>query len=257
MNTLDAGLAAAPRNPWLREIRYEFLRLLRTPGFALPTLLFPPMFYALFALLLPMGRSGGWQAAHYLLATYTVFGVMAPGLFGFGVTVAVEREQGWLRLKRAAPMPAGAWLLAKAVMAVAFALLVFAIMAALAAGAGGVRLPATAWLALAAVAGLGVLPFCAAGLWIGLVAGAQGAPAIVNLVYLPMAFLSGLWFPLMLLPAPVQAAAPLWPAYHLGQLALAAVGQGSAGAPALHALALLGFGAVFAALAAAALRRAS
>lgn len=255
MTTLSPG-AAAPRNPWLREVRYEFLRLLRTPGFALPTLLFPPMFYVLFALLLPMGRSGNWQAAHYLLATYTVFGVMAPGLFGFGATVAVEREQGWLRLKRAAPMPAGAWLLAKAVMAVAFALLVFAIMAALAAGAGGVRLPASAWLALAAVAGLGVLPFCAAGLWIGLVASAQAAPAIVNLVYLPMAFLSGLWFPLMLLPAPVQAMAPLWPAYHLGQLALAAVGQGSASAPALHALALFAFGAAFAALAARALRRA-
>lgn len=214
------------------------------------------MFYVLFALLLPMGRSGGWQAAHYLLATYTVFGVMAPGLFGFGATVAVEREQGWLRLKRAAPMPAGAWLLAKATMAVGFALMVFAIMAALAAGAGGVRLPATAWLALAAVAGLGVLPFCAAGLWIGLVASAQAAPAIVNLVYLPMAFLSGLWFPLMLLPAPVQALAPLWPAYHLGQLGLAAVGQGSASAPMLHVLALLAFGSVFAVLATRALRRA-
>ncbi|MBX3726405.1 MAG: ABC transporter permease [Xanthomonadales bacterium] len=256
MNILADAVATAPRNPWAREIRYEFLRLLRTPGFALPTLLFPPMFYVLFALLLPMGRSGNWQAAHYLLATYTVFGVMAPGLFGFGATVAVEREQGWLRLKRAAPMPAGAWLLAKAVMAVGFALLVFAIMAALAAGAGGVRLPASAWLALAAVAGLGVLPFCAAGLWIGLVASAQAAPAIVNLVYLPMAFLSGLWFPLMLLPAPVQAMAPLWPAYHLGQLALAAVGQGSSSAPALHALALLAFGGVFAGLAARALRRA-
>lgn len=256
MNAPTAAAAPAPRNPWLAEIRYEFLRQLRSPGFALPTLLFPPMFYLLFAVLMPMGRSGGWQAAHYLLATYTVFGVMAPGLFGFGATVAVEREQGWLRLKRAAPMPAGAWLLAKAAMAVAFALLIFSIMAALAAGVAGVCLPAPSWLALAAVAALGVLPFCAAGLWIGLVASAQAAPAIVNLVYLPMAFLGGLWFPLMLLPAAVQAAAPLWPAYHLGQLALAAVGQGSAQAPALHALALLAFGLLFGWLARRALLRA-
>src|SRR5258706_5434753 len=32
--------------------KYEFLRVLRTPAFAFPTLLFPPMFYLLFGLLL-------------------------------------------------------------------------------------------------------------------------------------------------------------------------------------------------------------
>ena len=33
---------------YLREAKYEFLRLLRTPAFAMPTLVFPPMFYLLF-----------------------------------------------------------------------------------------------------------------------------------------------------------------------------------------------------------------
>ena len=50
---------------------------------------------------LPSLTSDGWL----LFATYSVFGVMAPGLFGFGVAVAIERERGWLALKRVAPMP--------------------------------------------------------------------------------------------------------------------------------------------------------
>ena len=98
-----ATLPAAPsRNPlasYLLEAKYEFLRVLRTPAFAVPTLLFPPMFYLLFGLVL---NHGSGNAAHYLFATYSVFGVMAPGLFGFGIGVAIERERGWLALKRVA-----------------------------------------------------------------------------------------------------------------------------------------------------------
>ena len=47
---------------------------------------------------------------------------------------------------------------------------------------------------------LGVLPFCAIGLFVGSLVSGQAAPAIVNLIYLPMAFLSGLWVPLQFLP---------------------------------------------------------
>lgn len=88
MNTVNPAIRPVPAGGALsvsarlraygQEIRCEFLSLLRTMSFSLPTLLFPPMFYLLFAVLMPMGRSGAWQAGHYLLATYTVFGVMTP-----------------------------------------------------------------------------------------------------------------------------------------------------------------------------------
>jgi ABC-2 type transport system permease protein len=234
---------------YAQEIRCEFLSLLRTLSFSLPTLLFPPMFYVLFAVLMPFGRDSGWQASHYLLASYTVFGVMAPGLFGFGVTVALERQRGWLTLKRVAPMPAGAYLAAKLVMAVAFGAIIFAIMAGIAMVAADVRLPMRAWLALLAVATFGVVPFCAIGLFIGSITSGQGAPAVVNMIYLPMAFLSGLWFPLMILPGFIQQSAAIWPAYHLGQIALAAIGQPFRGSVLVHMAVLAGFAVVFVALA--------
>src|SRR5688572_31957723 len=103
---------------YLREARYEFLRLLRTPAFSVPTLVFAPMFYLLFGVLLNRGNAG---AASYLMATYSVFGVMGPGLFGFGVGLAMDRERGLLTLKRVQPVPAAAPLLAKVAMAMIFA----------------------------------------------------------------------------------------------------------------------------------------
>jgi ABC-2 type transport system permease protein len=221
------------------EAKHEFLRLLRAPSFALPTLLFPPMFYVLFAVLFNRGGgSGGFQANVYLLATFGVFGVMTPGLFGFGVTVALDRERGWLNLKRALPMPPGAYLFSKLAMAMLFAAIIFMILALLSTTLGGVRLPTSAWLSLFTVELLGVLPFCAIGLYLGSLFSGQAAPAVANLVYLPMSFLSGLWMPLSVMPAFIAKIAPLWPAWHLGRLALAAVGQVQDEALLPHVLAL-------------------
>jgi ABC-2 type transport system permease protein len=236
------------RRIYALESRLEFLRLLRTPSFAVPTLVFPVMSYLLFAVLFAGGR-GGFQANVYLLATYGVFGVTAPSLFGFGVSVALDRERGWLTLKRAQPMPRGAYLAAKLAMAMLFAAIIFAMLAVLATTLGGVRLPASAWLSLLVVEMLGVLPFCAIGLFVGARVNGSAAPAIVNLIYLPTSFLSGLLVPLPVLPPFLREIAPLWPAFHLGQLALGAVGQPAEGAAAMHVFALAATTVVFLALA--------
>ena len=241
---IDANARVSLPRIYALESRLEFLRLLRAPAFAVPTLLFPAMFYCLFAVLFA-GDRGSFEAKVYLLATYGVFGVMAPGLFGFGVSVALDRERGWLTLKRGLPMPPGAYLVSKLAMAMLFATIIFTLLALLATVLGGVRLPATAWLTLLVVDVLGVLPFCAIGLFIGTHVNGQAAPAVINLIYLPMSFLSGLWMPVTALPAVLRSAAPLWPAYHLGQLALGAVGQPNDGAAATHAIALAAFTALF------------
>lgn len=228
------------------EAKTECLRMLREPMFVLPTLLFPALFYLLFGVLLNRGRSG---AAQYLLATYGVFGVIGAALFGFGVTIAVDRQRGLLRLKRVLPVPLGAPLLAKALMAMGFALAVSVIVGLIAHFAAGVRLAPSQWALLLVVDVLGALPFCAIGMYFGTLVSGNAAPALLNLLYLPMAFLSGLWLPLSMLPDLLGKLAPAWPAYHLGQLALKVVGHDQ-GMPAwLHVLVLAVVSGVFFALA--------
>ena len=226
------------------EAKYEFLRLLRTPMFAVPTLLFPTLFYVLFGVLLA-GSRGGVAAAHYLLATYGVFGVMGASLFGFGVTVAIERENGYLELKRALPMPPGAYLLAKMAMAMLFSAIISTSLAVLAASLAHVALAPTQWALLLLVNVAGSLPFCAIGLSIGSLVGGSGAPAVVNIVYMPMAFLSGLWMPLHVLPPVFAQLAPAWPAWHLAQLALKVVGRDAGGSAMLHIAVLATLAVVF------------
>jgi ABC-2 type transport system permease protein len=206
---------------YLEEARCEVLRYLRNPGFLLPIILFPNVFFVMFGIVL---NHGNGEAARYLLASDSTFGVMAPGLFGFGVSLALERDSGLLTLKRALPMPPGAYLLGKMLMAVMVALVVGALLLALAVGIAHAPLAPGQMATLLLVDALGVLPFCALGLFIGTLLKGQGAPGLLNMVYLPMAFLSGLWFPLQMMPPLLRQLAPAWPSYHLNALALSAVG---------------------------------
>jgi ABC-2 type transport system permease protein len=237
---------------YLEEARSECLRYLRAPGFMLPVMLFPAMFYLLFGVL--MAKSNDVDAARYLLAGYGVFGVMSPGLFGFGVSLALERDGGLLTFKRALPMPPGAYLLGKMLMAMAAAGGVILLLLAMALSLGHVALSPFQAGALLLTGMLGVLPFCALGMFVGTLIKGQGAPGVLQLIYLPMSFLSGLWMPLPLLPSFVQRIAPMWPSYHLHRLALAAVGMNRA-ALLVHVLVLAGFAAGFMLLAARRLRR--
>lgn len=221
-----AAAAHRPPSRWgvfLLEARYETLKNIRLPMYAIPTIAFPLVFYALFGL--AFRDKGTFDMATYLLATYGAFGVIGASLFGFGVGVAIERGQGWMLLKRATPMPSGAPLFAKTVMALLFSLTIVGGLFALGATVGGVRLPAGNWWALAAVLVSGAVPFCAAGLAVGSLAGPNSAVAVVNLVYLPTAFLSGLWVPVQALPGWMQAIAPWLPPYHFAELALRALGM--------------------------------
>ena len=224
------AIVHAAHSPWrsyLQEAKCEALRMLREPAFCLPVIGFPVLFYLLFGVLLDKGEG---KAAQYLLATYGAFGVIGAGLFGFGVTIAVDREKGLLRLKRALPVPPGALLLAKMVMAMSFAAIISLVLAVIAATVAGVALEPSQWIRLFVINVLGVLPFCAIGLFVGSLVGGNAAPALLNMLYLPMAFLSGLWLPLSMLPDVLARLAPVWPAYHLAQIALQVVGQGGGGA---------------------------
>jgi ABC-2 type transport system permease protein len=192
--------------------------------------------------------------ATYMLATYGTFGVVGAALFGLGVGVATERAQGWLTLKRASAMPPIAYFAAKVAMSMLFAVAIVAVLGGMGAAFGGVHLPLTRWLALALTLVLGAAPFCALGCALAYSVGPNSAPAVTNLVYLPMSLASGLWLPVELLPRALRTLAPAMPPYHLARLALHAVGADRS--PVLgHVAALAGYAVLFMALALAAYRR--
>ncbi len=217
---MSALVAAAP-GVYLREARAEVVKSARMPEFAIPTIVLPPAFYALFAL--GMGR-GDVEMATHTLATFGVFAVMGPSLFGFGANVASERQTGQLELKRLSPMPAGAHIAAKLIGTMIFSAIAIGLVYGLAILAG-VSLSPQKWAMLAVLHVLAVIPFALIGLGVGYRMGQKGAIAIVNVLFLGLAVAGGLWMPIATLPEMIQTIAWGLPSYHLGEMALMVAGR--------------------------------
>ena len=240
---------------YAREARLEFVKMLRVPIYTISTLVFPLMFYVIFGLTFSNDTNAGISAPTYMLATYGAFGVIGCALFGFGVAIAVERGQGWMRLKRASPMPPAAYFSAKLAMAFLFSTVTILALFAMGALIADVRLPAATWLGLYGTLVAGSLPFSMMGLAFGYLLGPNSAPAVLNLVYLPMAFASGLWIPIEFLPGFFTAIAPYLPPYHYAQLALGQLGASQGGEPLIHLAVLAGYTLLFLVLALVGYRR--
>ena len=236
------------------ETRYMFVSLFRLPHFSMGTIGFPVMFYLLFGLSFG-NRDGALKASEYLLAGYAIFGMITAALFAFGAGIASERASGWLLLKLAAPLPSGVYLTAKIVTCMAFGLVILALLGGMGVTMGGVSWGPAQWSKLAAAVAFGCVPFCLMGLTVGCVVPPSGAPGIMNLINLPLAFAGGLWMPHEMLPKVLQAIAPFVPQHHAGRLALIATGLANESAVP-HVAALAAYTVVFGVLAAMAYRKA-
>jgi len=247
-HTFPALAAESPRGRasrrfsiYWKETKYEFLKRLRMPMYSLSLVFFPAMFYALFGLILNRNEAiHHVSVATYLMSTMACYGVMGVGLFGFGVGLAVERGQGWLEVKRASPMPEAAPFVGRLGTCFLFSFAVALLLLIMGTVFGGVHMKtAQAFLFLAAVVG-GSIPFCALGLAIGYFARPNSAASVVNLIYLPLSFLSGLWMPVDGFPPFLQKTAHALPPYHFGQLVLTVAGV-HGGATGVHLEVLVGF----------------
>ena len=232
---------------YVKEAKYEVLKNTRIPIYAAATVVFPLMFYVLFGIVLssgnPVNRS---EDATYLLATMGTFGVMGASLFGFAVSLAMERGQGWLQAKRASPMPLAAYFTAKLVSAMLFSGAIGVALLGIGYTFAHVRLAPLQAVELIGVLVAAAIPFGAMGLALGYIATPNSAPAVVNLIYLPLSFCSGLWIPVFLLPKFLQQVARALPPFHISQLALRAVGMGrDAYSINTHLEALVGFTLLF------------
>jgi len=204
------------------ETKMEFLRMLRTPALAVPMIVLPIMLYVLFAaMIFGANTAKDPKLALYMFASYVVFAATTPGMFGFGTGLAIERQSGMLKLKRALPMPFASNLIAKTCMSIGVVFAVVSVLVILATLVGHLHFSATQIVAIFAIAGGSAITACALGFFIGSMVGGQAATGVVNLVYFPMMYLSGMFFPL---PPFLAKCAIIWPTFYMDQLVVAAGG---------------------------------
>jgi ABC-2 type transport system permease protein len=246
----------APLLPMLwNQTRAEFLKLWRVPAFSVTSMALPVVFFALIAQQHAHDSYHGILYGAYYLAGMGAYSVGNVMVFSFGLSVAVERGQRQDELMRATPRPGGVYLLGKMLTAFAFSFLTLMVLFAYVNFAAGVHLDAATWFTITWRLLLGAIPFVGLGFAIGYLAGPNSAPAVINLVYLPIVFASGVFYPTDLLPKFIQDLAPYLPMYAFARLSWDAVGVHVSQPMATSALYLAAYAVAFFAIAVAGYRR--
>lgn len=225
MSAVAGRPATAPVLPMLMKQSYaEFIKLFRVPAFSATSIVLPTMFYVLIGLGQRNQPYEGVKYGVFFLASMALYGVANVMVLGFGISLANERGQKQDLLMQSTPLRPAVFFIAKTVSALGIALLALVLLDVVAATLGGVRLSLDQWWTLSYRAMLCSIPFVGLGFALGYLAGPNSAPAVTNLIYLPTAFVSGLFFPLQLLPKVLQDFAPYVPLYRGAQLVWSAIG---------------------------------
>jgi ABC-2 type transport system permease protein len=157
----------------------------------------------------------GVDAATYLVAGMLGFSVVATAFAGLAISLVIRRESGVLKRVRGTPMPPSLYL--SAVFASTAVVIALEAVTEVVIGRYllGAQWPASvASLAITLLVGAAALAPLALAIT-GLIRGSEGSSAVINAVYLPMAFISGTFFSVSAMPRFVEVLAELLPLTYL------------------------------------------
>lgn len=202
---------------FLHQLRVEQLVYWRSRESAVFTFIFPLLLFVLLGSVYS-GHIYGVPASQALLAALLGYGCAMVAFAGLAITLTLRREQAILKRLRGTPLPPivyigsvlASTLLVFAAEAVALFLLGRAVF--------GTPFPARVGSVILLVV-LGAVCFAALGVGLsGLIRSGEGSSAVVNLIVLPMSFLTGAFGPTHHYPRFLRAIGDVLPLKYLVDL---------------------------------------
>jgi ABC-2 type transport system permease protein len=203
---------------FFHELKAQQVLFWRSRESAFFTFLLPIIFLVLLGSVYGDEQFDGINGSTYLLAGLIGYGVVATAFAGLAITLVVRRESGVLKRVRGTPLPAFVYL--SAVIVSTLVVIALEVITQLLVGkylldASWPASPAAFVLVLV----VGAAAFAALGLALtGLVRSAEGSSAVVNAIYLPMTFISGVFFSTEGMPAFLAAIGDVLPLTYLLRL---------------------------------------
>jgi ABC-2 type transport system permease protein len=192
------------------QLKWEQVLFWRSRESAVFVFLFPLLLFTLLTAVYN-GRIYGRPASWALLAGMLGYGAATTAFAGLALILVARRELGILKRIRSTPLPPATYLVA----VLTSIMVVFALQAVSLFVLGKV-LKSTPWphnlFSLALSLALGAAVFAALGLALtGFIRSLEGSSAIVNVIVLPMAFLSGSFGPTRHYPQALRAIGAVLP----------------------------------------------
>ena len=179
------------------QVRFEQIAFWRNRSRAFFSIAFPLLFLVVFNAVNGDHRIAELGGISY--ATWFVPGILAYGLImatftNVAVATTIARDAGILKRLRGTPLPPWAFLVGRILSTLVTAAVLVAATLTLAVVAYGVTIRTSTLPGLFATLVLGSVCFTALGLAVTtLIPNADAAPAVTNVLVLPLTFISGIW----------------------------------------------------------------
>jgi ABC-2 type transport system permease protein len=178
------------------QLRAEQLIFWRNRETAIFVFIFPLMLFLLLGAVYGSDKSAGIPVKDLLVAGMISYGCANTAFAGLAITLVVRRELGILKRLRGTPLSIGAYVGAVLVSTLIVFALQTIIIVALGKAAFGTKFPPPQVGSIVALVAIGGVVFACMGVGIAaLIRSAEGSSAVVNVILLPMAFLTGAFGP--------------------------------------------------------------
>lgn len=206
----------------LSEARLQNRIFFRTTVAAFFTLVLPLMFLVMINFFVPDEPGATLSASQYITPALAVFGMITATFTNLAINTSMARDEGILKRVAGTPLPLTTHLGGRIISAILVGLLSVTLMLFVGWLLFDVEIDWSVMPLFVLLLFLGAGTFSALGLAVAAVTpSARAAPAIANFVVLPLAFISGLFFPLESAPSWLQTIAGLLPLEPLATAAIA------------------------------------
>lgn len=196
---------------FVHQLRMEQLIFWRSREAAIFIFVFPIMLFLLLAAVYGNDRSGGFPVKEILVAGLIGYGAANTAFAGIAITLVIRRETGVLKRLRATPLPLKTYVSAVLGSTLVVFALQTAALVAIGCGVYGTKFPPQVGSLIALVV-IGCIAFACLGVGLAsLIRSQEGASAVVNVILLPMAFVTGSFGPTRHYPAFLRALGDVLP----------------------------------------------
>jgi ABC-2 type transport system permease protein len=182
----------------LHQLRNEQRLYWRSRELAFFTFLFPILIFVLLGSVYGNDKISKehLKGSHYLLAGMLGYGLASTAFAGLAIILVIRRESAVMKRLRGTPLPAWAYVAAMLISTIAVFAVEVIVLLVLANVLFDVPFPSKIFSLVLALT-LGACAFAAMGIGLTtVIRSAEGSSAVVNAVYLPMAFIAGsFWSP--------------------------------------------------------------
>ncbi|BAS44933.1 ABC transporter permease [Staphylococcus schleiferi] len=179
----------------------------------------PLAFYLLFTSIIQAPEAEMAEINKNAMYSMTTFSLTSFCLFSFPLELIDERKKGWYKNLMTTPLKPFDYFSVKIIKTMFQFVLAIFIIFGTAAFYKGVHLSLSQWILSGVVLWIGASLFLSLGVLLAQINDTQKASGIGNILYLGLAVLGGLWFPIDTFPSFMKPIAHLTPTYHLKKLA--------------------------------------